>query len=91
MFSIYQYLGFVRDKPLALYLFSEKSEDVNRFLENTTSGGVCVNDTMMHVLGIVSDKQFFPHFNTHDSNCLARNKKNFPSHTFKVKLHNKIK
>ncbi|KAJ3646381.1 hypothetical protein Zmor_023971 [Zophobas morio] len=37
-----------REKPLALYVFSNKKSDVNLFLKNTSSGGVCVNDTVMH-------------------------------------------
>ena len=35
------------DHPLALYAFSKKNAE--RVLEETTSGGACVNDTMMHI------------------------------------------
>jgi aldehyde dehydrogenase (NAD+) len=38
-----------RDKPLALYLFSESDTVQRRVLERTSSGGACVNATMMHV------------------------------------------
>jgi aldehyde dehydrogenase (NAD+) len=38
-----------RDKPLALYLFSESDMVQQRVLERTSSGGACVNATMMHV------------------------------------------
>lgn len=37
-----------REKPLALYVFSNKSDHVDLFLKNTSSGGVTVNDTLMH-------------------------------------------
>jgi acyl-CoA reductase-like NAD-dependent aldehyde dehydrogenase len=38
-----------RDKPLALYIFSNKADDRQLIIENTSSGGVCVNDTIMHL------------------------------------------
>ncbi|HUC34030.1 MAG TPA: aldehyde dehydrogenase family protein [Ilumatobacteraceae bacterium] len=37
------------DKPLALYTFSERDEENDDVVERTTSGGVCVNGTLMHV------------------------------------------
>lgn len=37
-----------REKPLALYVFSAERSMVDRVIEETTSGGVCANDTMMH-------------------------------------------
>jgi aldehyde dehydrogenase (NAD+) len=38
-----------RDRPLALYLFSESHAVQQRILAETTSGGACVNTTVMHV------------------------------------------
>jgi aldehyde dehydrogenase (NAD+) len=38
-----------RDDPLALYVFSDSSAVQERVLAETTSGGVCVNTTVMHV------------------------------------------
>ncbi|CAI9733134.1 aldehyde dehydrogenase, dimeric NADP-preferring-like [Octopus vulgaris] len=38
-----------RPKPLALYVFSNDSKVVNKFLSETSSGGVCVNDTLMQI------------------------------------------
>ncbi|KRT78197.1 hypothetical protein AMK59_6935 [Oryctes borbonicus] len=38
-----------REKPLALYIFSANKSNVDTLLQNTTSGGVCVNDTLMHL------------------------------------------
>lgn len=36
------------DKPLALYTFSESDAENDQVLEGTTSGGVCVNGTLLH-------------------------------------------
>jgi aldehyde dehydrogenase (NAD+) len=36
------------EKPLALYLFSEDKKASQKVIETTSSGGVCVNDTLMH-------------------------------------------
>ncbi|MDU1414291.1 MAG: aldehyde dehydrogenase [Clostridium sp.] len=38
-----------RPKPLALYLFSKDKNNINKVLKNTSSGGMCVNETIMHV------------------------------------------
>uniref|UniRef100_A0A8C7W6C3 Aldehyde dehydrogenase n=1 Tax=Oncorhynchus mykiss TaxID=8022 RepID=A0A8C7W6C3_ONCMY len=37
-----------REKPLALYVFSSIKKVIKRMLAETTSGGVTVNDVMMH-------------------------------------------
>lgn len=37
-----------REKPLALYIFSENELFVQQIITNVPSGGVCVNDIMMH-------------------------------------------
>jgi len=37
-----------RPKPLALYLFSRDREKQKLVLNNTSSGGGCINDTMLH-------------------------------------------
>jgi aldehyde dehydrogenase (NAD+) len=37
-----------KDKPLALYIFSSKSKNINKILKSTTAGGSCVNDVMIH-------------------------------------------
>jgi aldehyde dehydrogenase (NAD+)/coniferyl-aldehyde dehydrogenase len=39
-----------RPRPLALYLFSEHGASIDRVLRQTVSGGVCVNETMLHVV-----------------------------------------
>jgi aldehyde dehydrogenase (NAD+) len=38
-----------RPKPLALYLFSQNKNLQNRILQETSSGGICINDTVMQV------------------------------------------
>jgi aldehyde dehydrogenase (NAD+) len=49
--SIDEAISFVneRDKPLALYVFSRSKDTVGRVLDETSSGGACVNATMYHV------------------------------------------
>jgi acyl-CoA reductase-like NAD-dependent aldehyde dehydrogenase len=38
-----------REQPLALYVFSSGKYDYNKILDNTSSGGVLVNDILMHL------------------------------------------
>ncbi len=38
-----------RPKPLALYVFSKNNAIVEQVLTQTSSGGSCVNDTVMHI------------------------------------------
>ena len=38
-----------RDKPLALYLFTASEEVQELFTRRTSSGGICINDTIMHL------------------------------------------
>jgi aldehyde dehydrogenase (NAD+) len=40
-----------RPKPLALYLFTKDRCVQKQVIEQTASGGVCVNDTVSHILG----------------------------------------
>ncbi|XP_069825376.1 aldehyde dehydrogenase family 3 member B1-like [Dendropsophus ebraccatus] len=37
-----------REKPLAAYVFSSSSQIVHQFLDQTSSGGFCANDGIMH-------------------------------------------
>lgn len=39
----------VRERPLALYLFSKDKNLQDKVIKNTISGGVSINDVMMHV------------------------------------------
>jgi acyl-CoA reductase-like NAD-dependent aldehyde dehydrogenase len=38
-----------RDKPLALYVFSERGATIDRFVSETSSGGLCANGTILHI------------------------------------------
>jgi acyl-CoA reductase-like NAD-dependent aldehyde dehydrogenase len=38
-----------REKPLALYVFSNDTERSQHVIDSTTSGGACVNDCVMHL------------------------------------------
>nr|XP_005908967.2 PREDICTED: aldehyde dehydrogenase family 3 member B1 [Bos mutus] len=49
--SLGQAIDFInrREKPLALYAFSNSSQVVKRVLAQTSSGGFCGNDGFMHL------------------------------------------
>jgi len=49
--SLDEAIAFVRarPKPLALYVFSKRSDQTERVLRETSSGGVTVNDCMLHI------------------------------------------
>lgn len=44
-------IAYINDKPrpLALYVMSKTQSEIDEVLANTHSGGVCINDTLMHV------------------------------------------
>ena len=37
-----------RDKPLALYVFGDDQLAIDRIIENTTAGGTCINNALLH-------------------------------------------
>ena len=41
-----------RPKPLALYFFSSDEKNISRILQRTTSGGACINETIIHVASL---------------------------------------
>ncbi|GAA0121083.1 aldehyde dehydrogenase [uncultured Clostridium sp.] len=41
-----------RPKPLALYFFSKSESSIKKILNYTSSGGVCINETIMHVASL---------------------------------------
>lgn len=49
--NAYEAISYIsgNEKPLALYIFSNKKETVKVILDNTSAGGVSVNDTVMHL------------------------------------------
>lgn len=46
--QVYKYIN-ANPKPLALYFFSEDTARQEEVLLNTSSGGGCINDTLMHI------------------------------------------
>ncbi|KAM9843827.1 aldehyde dehydrogenase family 3 member B1 isoform 1-T3 [Aulostomus maculatus] len=49
--SLEKVIDFInsREKPLALYVFSDESSVINTVLEKTSSGGFCSNDGIIHM------------------------------------------
>ncbi|XP_050298743.1 aldehyde dehydrogenase, dimeric NADP-preferring-like [Anthonomus grandis grandis] len=37
-----------REKPLAVYVFSKSKVEQDKFIKGTSSGGICINDVMVH-------------------------------------------
>ena len=50
--NISEALQFIKDRPrpLALYIMSNNKSLINHIVTQTHSGGVCINDTAMHVM-----------------------------------------
>lgn len=38
-----------KSKPLALYIFSNNKENIKKLIQNTSAGGTCVNDVLIHI------------------------------------------
>lgn len=38
-----------RPKPLAMYVFSKNKRNINYLISRTSSGGMCINDTLSHI------------------------------------------
>lgn len=38
-----------KSKPLALYIFSRNQKNIQQILKNTSAGGTCVNDVLIHI------------------------------------------
>lgn len=38
-----------KEKPLALYVFSDKSKNADYIVNNTSAGGTCINDNIVHI------------------------------------------
>ncbi|XP_046969890.1 aldehyde dehydrogenase, dimeric NADP-preferring isoform X1 [Vanessa cardui] len=86
--NAYEAIQFInsREKPLVLYVFSTNKEVTKKLVENTSSGGMCVNDTVMQMgvdtlpfggvgnsgIGAYHGKKSFDTF-THKKSCLVRN------------------
>jgi len=74
-----------REKPLALYVFSRSSRTLKRCINETSSGGVTMNDVLMHVsldtlpfggVGHSGMGRYHGHYSfetfTHEKACLER-------------------
>lgn len=48
----YFQLTWCREKPLALYIFGKDKDTLRLINQNTSSGAIVFNDTMMHAAGI---------------------------------------
>ncbi|XP_038117570.1 aldehyde dehydrogenase family 3 member B1 isoform X1 [Culex quinquefasciatus] len=85
--NAYDAIRFInaRAKPLVLYVFTTSKTDEKIIIQNTISGGVCLNDTIMHFaveslpfggvgpsgMGAYHGKYSFDTF-THRKSCLAK-------------------
>jgi aldehyde dehydrogenase (NAD+) len=49
--SLDEAIGLInrKNKPLALYIFSEDQSHIRQILRNTSSGGACINDVLIHI------------------------------------------
>ncbi|XP_048483649.1 aldehyde dehydrogenase, dimeric NADP-preferring isoform X3 [Plutella xylostella] len=86
--NAYEAIKFIneREKPLVMYLFTADKKIQDSFVKNTSSGGMCVNDTMMQMgvdtlpfggvgnsgIGAYHGKATFDTF-THKKSCLVKN------------------
>ncbi len=39
----------LKSKPLALYIFSNNNQNIKYIIKNTSAGGTCVNDVLIHI------------------------------------------
>ncbi|KAJ9082703.1 Aldehyde dehydrogenase 3 member B1 [Entomophthora muscae] len=56
-----------KDKPLAFYVFSDNSKLIEKMTTQISSGGVCINDTLMHHNRNVLTLYLFNKFSEHPS------------------------
>lgn len=67
-------------KPLALYIFSKNRKNIDYILHNTSSGGVCINDTVSHLIshelpfGGVQESGFGAYHGKESFTCFSHNK-----------------
>jgi len=103
--SIDEAIQFVNDrpKPLALYIFSNSAATQRKVIENTTSGGACINETIYQVacknlpfggvgpsgFGAQNGKATFDAF-SHEKSVLSRTTSIDPSIRYPPFTDNKI-
>lgn len=49
--NLQEAINFVntKDKPLALYIFSDSTKNKEKIIKETSAGGTCVNDVLVHI------------------------------------------
>ncbi len=80
--DINEAIKYVNDhpKPLALYIFTKNDATAQKVLNETTSGGGCVNDTLMHIgndhlpFGGVGDSGIGAYHGEHSFDTFTHNK-----------------
>ncbi|QQP31538.1 Aldehyde dehydrogenase, partial [Caligus rogercresseyi] len=69
-----------RPKPLSLYIFSQSSSIPKAFISRTSSGSVCVNDTIVHLsveslpFGGVGDSGYGNYHGRYSFQCFSHKK-----------------
>lgn len=38
-----------KERPLALYIFSKKEKNIKYIIDNSSAGGTCINETLLHI------------------------------------------
>nr|CAD7404576.1 unnamed protein product [Timema cristinae] len=85
LFGVWFFFLWCREKPLAFYIFSKSAKDRDLLINNVSCGGVCCNDTIMHLavetlpfggvgnsgIGSYHGKYSFDTF-THKKSCLVK-------------------
>ena len=46
-------------KPLGLYIFSKRTKNIDFILDNTSAGGTCINDTILHYMHLKAGHGFW--------------------------------
>lgn len=80
-----------KPKPLALYIFSENKEIQQKIINQTSSGGICINDTIIHLanpelpFGGVGNSGFGKYHGKHTFDLFS-NKKSILQNTTKFEI-----
>ncbi|EDW01169.1 GH20599 [Drosophila grimshawi] len=72
--NAYDAIKFInsRENPLVLYIFTTETEVLDLFVNSTQSGGLCVNDTIMHYAAYLY-LNCFPHLSQLLPNKIGKN------------------
>ena len=80
--SLDEAVAFIKskDKPLAAYVFANDKKVISRFINETSSGSVCVNDVMVHLsieglpFGGVGSSGMGRYHGKHSFDCFSKKK-----------------